>query len=63
MDKYWIKQINDVASTVACAIADSTISIEVMKNHLDLHLRMPSDVVEHCVTIVDNARTEIYSDK
>lgn len=63
MDKYWIKQINDVASTVACAIADSTISLETMKNHLDLHLRMPSDVVEHCVTIVNKARTEIYSDK
>ena len=63
MDKYWIKQINDVASTVACAIADSTISLEVMKNHLNLHLMMPSEVIEHCVTIVGKARTEIYSNK
>ena len=59
MDKYWIKQINDVASTVACAISDPSISMNVVKNHLINHLMVPSEIVEHCTIIIGRARTDI----
>lgn len=58
-----IKLINDVASSVACIIADSNISIDRMDEHLRNHLEVPSEVVEHCITIVDRARTEIELNK
>ena len=63
MSKELIKLINDVASSVACTIADSNISIDRMEIHLRDHLRVPSEVVEHCITIVDRARTEIELNK
>ena len=58
-----IKLINDVASSVACTIADSNISIDIMGRHLRDYLKVPSEVVEHCITIVTRARTEIELNK
>jgi hypothetical protein len=63
MEKETIKLINDVASTVACAISDPSISMGIVKNHLVNHLMVPSEIVEHCITIVDRARTEIELNK
>jgi hypothetical protein len=34
-----------------------------MEIHLRDHLKVPSEVVEHCITIVDRARTEIELNK
>lgn len=63
MSKELIKLINDVASSVACTIADFNISIDRMSIHLKEHLKVPSEVIEHCITIVDKARTEIELNK
>jgi len=63
MEKKTIKLINDVASSVACTIADSNISIDRMEIHLRDHLKVPLEVIEHCITIVNRARTEIELNK
>ena len=59
MEKEIIKLINDVASTVACAISDPSISMDVVENHLINHLMVPSEIVEHCTIIIGRARTDI----
>ena len=59
MEKETMKLINDVASTVACAISDPSISMDVVKNHLANHLMVPSEIVEHCTTIIGKAKTDI----
>lgn len=59
MEKKIVKLINDVASTVACAISDPSISMSIVKNHLINHLMVPSEIVEHCTTIIGRARTDI----
>ena len=59
MEKKTVKLINDVASTVACAISDPSISMGIVKNHLINHLMVPSEIVEHCTTIIGRARTDI----
>jgi hypothetical protein len=63
MEKEIIKLINDVASTVACAISDPSISMDVVKNHLINHLMVPSEIVEHCTIIIGSVRTEIKLNK
>ena len=63
MDNETIKLINDVASTVACAISDPSISMDVVKNHLINHLMVPSEIVEHCTIIIGRARTEVEPNK
>lgn len=63
MTKEQIKLINDVVSSVACAVTDPSISTSKMKMHLKNHLKVPSEVIDHCVTIVGMIKTEIEFNK
>ena len=63
MTKEQVKLINDVVSSVACTAIDPSISTSKMKIHLKNNLRVPSEVIDHCATIVGIIKTEIEFNK